>query len=87
MPVPFDKFKTLDKLDNVKCSILVIHGRTDGVINFWHGEELFAAAHEPKRSLWVDNADHVNVSLVARDEYELALKNFASELQTLVRIR
>ena len=81
-PVPFDKFKTLDKLDKITCPILVIHGRTDSVIKFWHGEMLLAAAREPKRSLWVDKADHGNVSFVARDDYESALKNFAAEVQS-----
>lgn len=82
VPVPFDKFKTLDKLDRITCPVLVIHGRADSVIKFWHGEMLFAAAHEPKRFLWVDNADHGNVSFVAKDDYESALKNFASEIRS-----
>ena len=81
IPVPFDKFKTLDKLDKITCPILFIHGRSDSVIKFWHGEKLFAAAHEPKRSLWVDNADHGNVSRVAEGDYELALKTFAAVVQ------
>jgi fermentation-respiration switch protein FrsA (DUF1100 family) len=80
VPVPFDKFKTLDKLDKITCPILLIHGRDDRVIKFWHGEMIFAAAREPKRSLWVDNADHGNVSIVAKEDYESALKNFAAEV-------
>jgi fermentation-respiration switch protein FrsA (DUF1100 family) len=82
VPVPFDKFKTLDKFEKITCPILVIHGRADSVIKFWHGEKLFAAAYEPKRSLWVDNADHGNVSVVAKDDYESAVKHFASEIRS-----
>jgi fermentation-respiration switch protein FrsA (DUF1100 family) len=82
VPMPFDQFTTLSKLKKITCPILVIHGRADAVVKFWHGEMLYENANEPKQFLWVDNAGHGNVSFVAGEQYELALKNFAGLIQT-----
>ena len=82
VPVPFDKFNTLEKLDGISCPILVIHGRDDRVVKFWHGEKLYESAKGPKQFLWVAKADHGNVSLLAGEQYKQALKNFAAQIQT-----
>ena len=55
--VPFDKFANIDKIKKVRSPVLVIHGTSDSVIPFSHGQQLFAAANEPKRFLWVEGAD------------------------------
>lgn len=44
--------------EKVNCPVLVMHGRADEVVPLSHGEKLFAAAPEPKRYLWVDEAGH-----------------------------
>lgn len=75
--LPFDRFDTLSKLPAIRCPILVVHGRQDEVIPFRHGERLFEAANEPKRSLWVESAGHNDVALIAADELEQGLKAFA----------
>ncbi|MFE1746374.1 alpha/beta hydrolase [Coleofasciculus sp. H7-2] len=75
--VPFDKFRNLDKIKQVRCPVLVMHGRADEVIPFWHGEQLFAAANEPKRFLWVDGAGHNDFSWIAAQQSEKALREFA----------
>lgn len=67
--LPFDKFPNLAKIRNVRCPVLVVHGRRDGIISFYHGPKLFAAANEPKLSYWVDNAGHNNLALVAGSQY------------------
>lgn len=82
VPVPFDQFNTLAKLDRISCPVLVIHGRADRVVKFWHGEKLYVNAREPKQFLWVENAGHGDVSLVAGEEYKQTLKNFAAVIQT-----
>ena len=86
VPVPFDRFKTIDKIKSISCPILIIHGRDDHVVKFWHGEELQEAAHEPKQFLWVDNAGHGDVSTVAREQYERAIKKFVAQIQTSAKI-
>jgi fermentation-respiration switch protein FrsA (DUF1100 family) len=75
--LPFDKFPNLAKIRNVRCPVLVIHGRRDGIISFYHGPKLFAAANEPKLSYWVDNAGHNNLALVAGNQYFEKLRKIA----------
>jgi fermentation-respiration switch protein FrsA (DUF1100 family) len=77
---PFDKFKNLDKIERVKCPVLFIHGRKDEIIPFWHGETLYAAANEPKFSLWLDAARHNNVSSLGGKAYLQAIRDFAANL-------
>jgi pimeloyl-ACP methyl ester carboxylesterase len=74
--LPRDQFKNLAKLSRVTCPILVMHGRADEVIGFHHGEALFAAAREPKRSLWVDHAGHNNFRSAAAKRFWTALSDF-----------
>lgn len=82
LPMPFDQFTTLAKLKNIKCPVLIIHGRADRVVKFWHGEMLYDNANQPKEFLWIDNAGHGDTSYVAGNQYEQAVKNFAARLQT-----
>ncbi len=75
--VPYDKFRNNRKIGKVHCPVLVMHGRADRVIPFWHGQKLFELANEPKRCLWVERADHDNVMWVAGKAYPEALREFA----------
>lgn len=77
---PFDKFQNLKKIEKVKSPVLFIHGRKDEVIPFWHGEMLFAAANEPKTSLWLDDARHNNVFNKYGQTYLQAIRDFAANL-------
>lgn len=80
--LPFDTFQNLTKISRVHCPVLIMHGRQDAVVPFWHGERLFAAANEPKRSLWIDGAGHNDLVDVLGSRYEQALKDFAAQLET-----
>lgn len=77
---PFDKFESLNKIKNATCPVLVIHGRRDSIIPFWHGEKLFAEANEPKFSLWIDEAAHNNLSAGGGESYLKAIRDFADNL-------
>lgn len=74
--LPFDKFSNLEKIKKVKCPILVIHGKADDIIPFAHGEKLFNAAISPKLSLWVEEANHNDLFLVAEENYQKTLQKF-----------
>lgn len=78
--LPIDKFRNLDKIAQVRCPVLVIHGEADAVVPFWHGQRLLAAAPAPKRSLWVPGAGHNDVADVAGARYFEALQEFAASL-------
>jgi fermentation-respiration switch protein FrsA (DUF1100 family) len=71
--MPFDKFENIDKIDKVRCPILIMHGRNDTVVPFSHGEALFAKANEPKLNLWVDDAGHNDLFAVADVKYWAAV--------------
>ncbi len=78
--LPGDKFENLRKLPAVRCPVLVIHGRADGVIPFAHGEALFAAALGRKSHLWVDLAGHNDLLRWAGEDYGRAVREFARGL-------
>jgi pimeloyl-ACP methyl ester carboxylesterase len=80
--VPFDRFRSVDKIPNVNCPVLVIHGARDSVIPFRHGRELFKRAPDPKFSLWLEDAGHNNVIAVAGEKYWEAITSFAQLLQS-----
>jgi len=77
---PFDRFPNLDKIRKVQAPILILHGDRDRVIPFEHGRQLYAAAGEPKRSLWVSGAGHNDLLEVAGDRYDRTLLEFITIL-------
>ena len=78
--VPFDRFRTEDRMPRITAPVLVIHGTDDGVVPFWHGERLYEMAKGPKRHLWVEGAGHNDLGWVADQEYWHALWDFALSL-------
>ncbi len=78
--VPFDRFRTIDKLPRITAPVLVIHGTRDGVVGFRHGQRLYDAVRGEKRRLWVEGAGHNDVAWVAGERYWDALRGFADAL-------
>jgi abhydrolase domain-containing protein 17 len=74
---PFDRFRNIEKIKRVGCTVLIIHGKNDEVIPFKHGQRLFEQAKEPKRSLWVDGANHNNLRWTAGKIYSTTLLEFS----------
>ena len=73
---PFDKFNNIAKIKKVRSPVLVMYGKADTVIPFWHGEKLFAAANEPKMFLAIETAGHNNFRETGSKEYDRALQEF-----------
>lgn len=80
--VPFDKFRNVDKIRQVKAPILFMHGRSDRVIPFRQGLALYEQANQPKTSFWVEGADHNDFELVTGERYFKALRDFAQALES-----
>lgn len=78
--LPFDRFRNLALMDRVRCPVLVMHGRRDGVVPFAHGERLYARAGEPKRCLWLADVGHNSFPGHHEAAYAAALKDFADLL-------
>lgn len=74
--LPFDKFSSLDRIANIDCPILIMHGLADKTIASEHGRALYQAALEPKISLWVADAGHNDFAEVAGERYRQALLSF-----------
>ncbi len=78
--LPFDKCRNMERLKVVHCPILVIHGKKDRIIPFWHGRKLFDAANEPKMNFWVEGASHNDLFWTAQDRYWDVLEDFKALL-------
>ncbi len=79
--LPFDYFRNIDKIGKVRCPVLVIHGRSDEVVPFHHGQALFDAANEPKQCLWIDGGRHNSVTLQSQAAVDGALRNFVQSME------
>jgi fermentation-respiration switch protein FrsA (DUF1100 family) len=53
-----DKFDSIDKIDKVKCPLLIFHGELDDIIPIAHGKALFAKATCQKRSYFLPSVRH-----------------------------
>lgn len=78
---PFDRFRNLTRLRDVRCPMLVIHGTRDFVVPASHGRRLFAAAAVPKQALWVEDAGHNDLVHVAGRRYAEALGTFVELIE------
>jgi fermentation-respiration switch protein FrsA (DUF1100 family) len=78
--LPWDKFDNLRHIKKTTCPVLVMHGRNDEVIPFWHGEKLYDAAPGEKMNLWIDGASHNDYAYVAGTDYIAAFQTFAGRL-------
>lgn len=67
--LPFDKFDNLAILPNIKCPVLLIHGKRDTVVPFDHAlanEKILAT---PPETLWIEGANHNNLVESAGERY------------------
>lgn len=78
--LPFDKLQSIHWIDKINAPLLVIHGKKDSVIPFWHGEALYNKAKEPKDFFWPDSADHNDLFILEENNY---LKKIADFVKTL----
>lgn len=56
-----DRYNNLAKINNIRTSLLVLHGRKDDIVPFGFGENLFMAAPEPKEMAVFDQGNHVDL--------------------------
>lgn len=78
--LPFDKYNNLAKIKKIHCPVLVIHGTSDEIIPFWHGQKIYQAANHPKDYFWVEKAGHNDILLLEADMYWEKIKHFVDQL-------
>jgi hypothetical protein len=80
--LPFDRYDNLSRIKNVNCPVLIIQGKDDEVVGFWHGPTLYEAANEPKMNYWVESAGHNDLIWVAGENYWKVLNQFTKMIST-----
>ncbi|KAI4376738.1 hypothetical protein MLD38_014465 [Melastoma candidum] len=77
----FDIFKNIDKIRQVNCPVLVIHGTNDDVVDWSHGKRLWELSKEKYDPLWVKGGGHCN--LETYPEYIKHLRKYISAMEKL----
>lgn len=74
------QFDSASKLKDYRKPVLIAHCTDDPVIPFDLGEELFAAAREPRTFVRYDAACHEPLYIVAPQDYAARLREFIEEV-------
>jgi uncharacterized protein len=69
----------VEDIKRVNAPILIVHGKNDSFIKSEYSQRLFDAAHDPKRLLLIDGADHNDVWEKGGVLYEDAVASFFEE--------
>ncbi|XP_047307801.1 alpha/beta hydrolase domain-containing protein 17C-like [Impatiens glandulifera] len=77
----FDIFKNIDKIRNVSCHVLVIHGTNDDIVDWSHGKRLWELSKEKYDPLWVKGGGHCN--LETYPEFIKHLRKFVNSMEKL----
>jgi len=65
----FDKFDNLQRLPNIDCPALFIHGKQDRVVAIRHAFKNQAAHRGPSQEFWVEEAGHNDLIELAHNDY------------------
>ncbi len=83
-----DRYPSIDRITEVTCPLLQIHGRQDHIVPFEQGEHLFDAAPErsskgvPKTFVELPHADHNNIMAVAGDQVEAVTARYLQSVRS-----
>jgi fermentation-respiration switch protein FrsA (DUF1100 family) len=75
------KFDNREKVARITVPKLFIHSRKDEIIPFEMGEELFAAAAEPKQREWFSMAGHNDLTISQPKKYYALLEKFLGQFE------
>ncbi len=67
------RFDVLDRIDDVKIPVLLVHGTSDDIVPFAMGERLFAATKAAKRFFRAEGGSHHNLTANFFDGYQHAV--------------
>jgi uncharacterized protein len=75
-PLLIGGFNTRSKMRLVRVPVFIIHGDRDEVIAYEFGQELYAAAPEPKQFWTLEGATHNNLHIAGAKEFSRRLSGF-----------
>jgi len=81
-----DRYPSIERIAQVTCPILILHGRRDTIVPFAQGEQLFTAAPErssrgiAKRFFALESADHNDVLLMEAGAFREELESFLGRI-------
>ena len=73
------RFETLQKIQQLKIPVLLIHGTWDQIIPYEMSQRLFAVAPQPKSLLLIEGGDHDNSRAIGWVEYRNAVTAFIKQ--------
>ncbi|MCA9053662.1 MAG: alpha/beta hydrolase [Planctomycetaceae bacterium] len=82
-----DRYPSIDRIREITCPLLVMHGDQDRIVPFEQAEQLFAAAAEEsangagKKFVRLAGAGHNDILYVAAEQVEDALREFLHALR------
>ncbi len=79
VPLMGSPYESLDKIDNVKCPLLIIHGTKDDVIPYNLGKRLYEKFNGKKTMVAITNGRHDNLAINYPDIYWPSIKRFLTE--------
>jgi fermentation-respiration switch protein FrsA (DUF1100 family) len=71
------KYNTLERLAQINCPVLIVHSPADEIVPYSHGQQLFAAANEPKEFLDIHGSH--NEGIIVSTGYEAGLDAFIAK--------
>lgn len=72
------RYDTLSRIGQVSVPLLIVHGDSDEIVPFRHGQRLFDAANEPKEFYRIKGAHHNDLYVVGGTAYLETLNRFLS---------
>ena len=68
--LPFDMFPNIDRMPNIHCPTLIIHGHMDEVVSIEHGVKLYKKAANKVKPYFVPNGGHNNLEEYATEYFK-----------------
>ena len=84
-----DMFPNDKHIQQVTVPLMFIHGRADHVVPFSHSQQLIKLASKSVKieSVWVDDAGHNNLFLIANDVLFRRMKSFLNDLEKIQSVK
>jgi fermentation-respiration switch protein FrsA (DUF1100 family) len=73
-----DKFNNLNKIEQIKAPLLIIHGTRDDITPYAMGLTLFEQAPEPKRMVTIEGGGHNDIGLPGQEAFYAPIRKFLS---------